>query len=217
MGLDVREKSLGGIVHEEADRAFVPGAAALQPHSPGVPSFGAPEAVFSAVKPAAATRTGLYTAEERARRDASKWTLVQGLLAPFQFIVCLASIVLIARFLLTGEGLWAANASVVAKTVTLYTIMVTGAIWEKDVFGRYLFAPAFFWEDAVSMVVIALHTIYLAALFTSWLTPVEMMALALTAYAAYIVNAAQFLRKLRLARLDAAELLAGNAGTGAAR
>ena len=39
-------------------------------------------------------RTPLYTAEERRRRDASRWTLVQGVLAPLQFLVFLASLVL---------------------------------------------------------------------------------------------------------------------------
>jgi hypothetical protein len=33
---------------------------------------------------------------------------------------------------------------VVVKTLALYTIMVTGCIWEKVVFGQYLFAPAFY-------------------------------------------------------------------------
>ncbi|MCU0832632.1 MAG: 2-vinyl bacteriochlorophyllide hydratase [Rhizobiaceae bacterium] len=148
---------------------------------------------------------GLYTPDERRRRDASKWTLVQGLLAPFQFLVFLISLGLIVRFLLTGEGLGAANVSVIAKTLTLYTIMVTGAVWEKDVFGQYLFAPAFFWEDVVSMGVIALHTAYLWFLLMGGLAPVQMMLLALAAYAIYVVNAAQFLWKLRLARLQAQE------------
>jgi 3-vinyl bacteriochlorophyllide hydratase len=53
--------------------------------------------------------------------------------------------------------------SVVIKTLVLYTIMITGAIWEKVVFGRYLFAPSFFWEDVFSMLVLALHTAYLIA------------------------------------------------------
>ena len=61
----------------------------------------------------------------------------------------------------------AATWSVVAKTAALYAIMVTGAIWEKVVFGRYLFAPAFYWEDVFSMVVIALHTAYVAALLSA--------------------------------------------------
>jgi len=149
-------------------------------------------------------RPPLYTPEERIRRDASVWTLVQGILAPVQFLVFLVSLGLVIRFLMTGEGLAWANGSVVVKTLTLYTIMVTGAIWEKVVFGRYLFAPAFYWEDVFSMLVIALHTAYLYALLTGSLTPHELMYLALAAYATYVINAGQFIWKLRMARLDMA-------------
>lgn len=146
-------------------------------------------------------RTGLYTPEERRRRDATRWTLVQGVLAPVQFIVMAVSVALVVRFLQTGEGLVAANVSIVVKTLVLYTIMVTGAIWEKEVFGQYLFAPAFFWEDVVSFGVIALHTIYLYGLIADW-APRGLMWLALVAYATYAVNAAQFILKLRAARLQ---------------
>lgn len=155
-------------------------------------------------RPAPSTRTPLYTAAERARRDATKWTLVQGILAPIQFLVCAISVVLVARYLVTGEGYTLATASVLLKTALLYLIMVTGAIWEKVVFGQYLLAPAFYWEDVFSFGVITLHTAYLLALFTGFLTPSGLMALALLAYAAYAINAVQFIRKLRLARLDAA-------------
>ncbi|MCO4053643.1 MAG: 2-vinyl bacteriochlorophyllide hydratase [Bosea sp.] len=153
----------------------------------------------------------LYTAEERRRRDASRWTLVQGILAPLQFVVFLVSLGLVLRYLATGEGFAAATASVVVKTLVLYTIMVTGSLWEHDVYGKYLFAPAFFWEDAVSMVVIALHTAYLASLFGTWLSPAGQMWLALAAYATYVVNAAQFVLKLRAARLGAAASRTGMA------
>jgi 3-vinyl bacteriochlorophyllide hydratase len=145
---------------------------------------------------------GLYTPEERRRRDASPWTLVQGVLAPVQFAVFAVSLWLILRFLETGEGLLAAHASIVVKTLVLYSIMVTGSLWEHDVFGKYLFARPFYWEDMVSMLVLALHTAYLAALFTGTLQPQHLMYLALAAYATYVVNAAQFLIKLRTARLE---------------
>lgn len=148
-------------------------------------------------------RKRLYTEEERARRDATRWTLVQGLLAPAQFVAFAVSVVLVLRFLMTGEGYMAATLSIIVKTGFLYVIMVTGAIWEKVVFGQYLFAPAFFWEDVFSFGVIALHTAYLWALWTGALTPAELMFLALAAYAAYVINAGQFLWKLRMARLDA--------------
>ncbi len=146
----------------------------------------------------------LYTAEQRARRDASRWTLVQGILAPVQFLAFAVSLVLVLRFLSTGEGYLAATVSILIKTGLLYLIMVTGAIWEKVVFGQYLFAPAFFWEDAVSFAVIALHTLYLYGLWTGALSPLQLMIVTLAAYATYAINAGQFLRKLRLARLDQA-------------
>lgn len=145
----------------------------------------------------------LYTPAERRRRDASRWTLVQGVLAPVQFLAFAVSLVLVLRFLATGEGLQAAALSVLVKTLLLYTIMVTGCIWEKVVFGVWLFAPAFFWEDVFSMLVLALHTAYLWAWWSGALDARGLMLLALAAYAAYVINAAQFLIKLRMARLQA--------------
>lgn len=123
------------------------------------------------------------------------------MLAPLQFLVFLISLALVLRTLATGEGLWAASASVVVKTLFLYAIMITGAIWEKRVFGRYLFAEAFFWEDVFSMLVIALHTAYLVALASGTLGARGQLLLALAAFATYVVNATQFLLKLRAARL----------------
>jgi len=144
----------------------------------------------------------LYTERERIRRNASPWTLVQGVLAPIQFVVFLVSLGLILRFLATGDGLGAATASVIVKTFVLYTIMVTGSIWEKEVFGCYLFARPFFWEDIVSMLVLALHSAYLWATVTGALAPRQQMYLALAAYGSYVLNATQFLLKLRAARRD---------------
>ena len=161
------------------------------------PSHGA-EVVSRPAAPVA-----LYTPDERRRRDGTVWTTVQGVLAPLQLLVCVVSAGLIWRALATGEGVWLAHASVVLKCVLLAAIMVTGAVWEKVVFGRWLFAPAFFWEDAVSMGVIALHAAYLVAWWGGLLDPTALLTLALVAYAAYAINAAQFLLKLRRARLDA--------------
>ncbi|MEL6807191.1 MAG: 2-vinyl bacteriochlorophyllide hydratase [Pseudomonadota bacterium] len=149
---------------------------------------------------------GLYTEEERKRRDATIWTPVQGVLAPLQFVVFLVSLGLVLRYLATGEGYVIATWSIVIKTGVLYVIMATGAIWEKVVFGQYLLAPAFFWEDVFSFFVIGLHSAYLWALFSGALAPQPLMFLALAAYAIYVVNAVQFVLKLRAARLQATTL-----------
>ena len=148
----------------------------------------------------------LHTPEQKIRRDASVWTLVQGVLAPVQFLIFLVSLGLVVRCLMTGEGEQMALYSVVVKTIALYTIMVTGCIWEKVVFDQYLFAHAFFWEDVFSMLVLALHTAYLWAWFTGSLSAQQQLWLALAAYAAYLINAAQFVWKLRAARLQAEAL-----------
>ena len=146
----------------------------------------------------------LYTAQERERRDGSVWTIVQGVLAPVQFLVFLVSLGLVIRTLTTGEGAFAADVSIVIKTLVLYTIMITGSIWEKVVFGKWLFAPAFFWEDVFSMLVLALHTLYLVMLLGEIGTLEQRMLVALAGYAAYVINAGQFLWKLRMARLESA-------------
>jgi 3-vinyl bacteriochlorophyllide hydratase len=130
--------------------------------------------------------------------------LVQGLLAPLQFAVFAISLFLVIRLLQTGEGQWAADLSVIIKTMLLYTIMITGSIWEKVVFGKWLFAKAFFWEDVFSMLVLALHSLYLVMLFGGFGSLEDRMYVALAAYASYVINAAQFLYKLRQARLSAA-------------
>ena len=163
----------------------------------------------------------LYTPEQRARRDATAWTLVQGVLAPVQFVVFLVSLVLVLRCMTTGEGEQWALWSVVIKTLTLYTIMVTGCIWEKVVFGQYLFAPAFLWEDIFSMLVLALHTLYLFGWWNQNMSLQQQLSVALLAYFTYCINAGQFIWKLRAARLQQAREKqnfsgAGMVGAGAA-
>ena len=179
------------------------------------PKTAASDAAASTRASTQTARTGLYTPEERKRRDETKWTLVQGILAPVQFLVMAVSVFLVLRYLKTGQGLEAAHISIVVKTLVLYTIMVTGAIWEKVVFGQYLFHESFFWEDVVSFFVIGQHTAYLVGLYLKW-DPRFLMWMALVAYAAYTVNAIQFILKLRAARLqEAAEKAArlSTAGT----
>jgi 3-vinyl bacteriochlorophyllide hydratase len=151
-------------------------------------------------------RRPIYSDEERRKRDATRWTLVQGWLAPVQFAVFIVSLCLVLRYLATGEGLALATASVVVKTLVLYCIMVTGSLWEREVFHVYLFARSFFWEDIGSIVVLILHTSYIVALVAGFLTAGALIILALAAYAAYIVNAGQFVLKLRAARREADDL-----------
>ena len=154
------------------------------------------------MNPAPSTTSALYSPAERRRRDASPWTKVQGVLAPIQFLAVLVSLALVLRYLATGLGWSVATGSIVVKTVLLYTIMVTGSLWQRRVFGRYLFAPAFYWEDVVSLGVLALHSLYVVGLWWHWMAPRALMGVALGAYGLYLLNAGQFLFKLRRARVE---------------
>ena len=160
-----------------------------------------------ATAPRPATKRPLYTPDERRRRDATPWTMVQAILAPLQFLAFAVSLLLIFRYLMTGQGYGLATGSILVKTALLYAIMITGSIWEKAVFGQWLFARAFFWEDVFSFLVLGLQTAYLAALLLGWGSPDQQMLIAVAAYAAYAVNASQFLLKLRAARLESAPRL----------
>jgi 3-vinyl bacteriochlorophyllide hydratase len=172
---------------------------------------GATAAHHATAEPDAETRplsgkkpvTPLYTPEERARRDKTVWTLVQAILAPIQFLVFLISLGLALRYLVTGLGYEITTISIVAKTIILYVIMITGSIWEKVVFGKWLFAPSFFWEDVFSMLVLGLQTLYLLALTLGWWSPQTQVWIAVAAYGTYVINAGQFVWKLRVARLEA--------------
>ena len=133
----------------------------------------------------------LYNEEERIRRDSTKWTLVQGILAPLQFVVFLVSLGFVLNYLLYGTY---------ESAAILCLIMVTGSIWEKAVFDKYLFAKPFYWEDVVSIVVVFLHLLYLFVYFFDFLSIESQLYVALLAYFAYVVNAVQFLFKFKQAR-----------------
>jgi 3-vinyl bacteriochlorophyllide hydratase len=159
---------------------------------------------YNAERRALWTRQPLYTPEERRRRDRTPWTMVQAVLAPLQFLAFAVSLALVIRFMQTGEGYRLATISILIKTVFLYAIMITGSIWEKVIFGKWLFARSFFWEDVFSMLVLGLQTAYLGSLVFGLGSHREQMLIAMSAYAVYVINASQFLLKLRAARLEGA-------------
>lgn len=162
----------------------------------------------------------MYSAEQLARRNQSKWTFVQALLAPIQFLAFLLSLGLVIRYLLTGEGYLIANISVLIKIGLLWLITITGAIWEKEIFGHWFLAPQFFWEDVGNAVAMLFHNLYFLAVWLDW-SEQSIMILMLVAYVSYLVNCAQFVarglsgRRQRLALAGATGTpLAGELGTG---
>ncbi|MCB0062978.1 MAG: 2-vinyl bacteriochlorophyllide hydratase [Caldilineaceae bacterium] len=136
----------------------------------------------------------MYSAEQLELRNKSKWTKVQVILAPIQFLAFLISLGLVIRYLWTGEGYLLANISVLIKIGLLWLITITGAIWEKEIFGHWFLAPQFFWEDMGNAVAMLMHNLYFLAVWLAW-SERAIMTLMLVAYISYLVNCAQFVAR----------------------
>lgn len=138
--------------------------------------------------------SAMYTAEQLARRDKSGWTTVQGVLAPIQFIVFIVSAILVYHAWQTKQGYAIANASIILKISLLWAITITGMIWEKEIFGHYFLAKEFYWEDIGNLVAILTHNLYFLVRWLGW-SEDAVMATMLCAYATYLINSAQFIRR----------------------
>ena len=138
--------------------------------------------------------TSGYTAEQLEKRNKSKWTIVQAVLAPIQFLAFIISFFLVIRYLLTGNGFVIANISVLIKIGLLWLITFTGMIWEKEVFDQWFLAPQFFWEDVGNAIAMIMHNLYFWARWQDW-SQQAIMTLMLVAYTTYLVNSAQFVYK----------------------
>ncbi|MBK7894500.1 MAG: 2-vinyl bacteriochlorophyllide hydratase [Anaerolineaceae bacterium] len=135
-----------------------------------------------------------YTPEQLERRNNSKWTLVQAVLAPVQFLMFIISFGLVIRYLVTGNGYAIANVTVLIKISLLWLITITGMIWEKEIFGHWFLAPQFFWEDVGNAVAMVMHNLYFLAQWLGW-SERSVMLLMLLAYTSYLVNCTQFIMK----------------------
>lgn len=136
----------------------------------------------------------MYTAEQLEKRNNSKWTTVQAILGPLQFIAFIISFWLVVRYLSTGEGYMLTNISVIIKIALLWLITITGMIWEKEVYGHWFLAPQFFWEDVGNAVAMLMHNLYFLAVWLSWSNRAVML-LMLIAYISYLFNFGQFALK----------------------
>ncbi len=138
-----------------------------------------------------------YTPAQLERRNASVWTKVQAILAPIQFVIFIAGLAVTLMYQ-AGAGIdsftWV-TIFVILKTFVFLLIFVTGAFFENDVFGKYVFAPEFFWEDVGSSIAIVVHFSYFV-LFYMGADENILIWTALLAYLSYLINAAQFVLRL---------------------
>ena len=155
-----------------------------------------------------------YTEQQLQARNRSLWTKVQGFGALIQFVTFLISLMLVIRYLTTGQGYEITTVFCVAKVLMLYFMTVTGMAWEEEVFGQMFMAKEFFWEDAGNLVSLTGNTAYLITLLNGADKHQQMMVM-LFALATYVLNFVQFgLRGVKAAQQRRQARLAMTLSTG---
>ncbi|PDV99932.1 2-vinyl bacteriochlorophyllide hydratase [Candidatus Chloroploca asiatica] len=133
----------------------------------------------------------MYTEDQLRRRERSRWTKVQIILAPIQFVVFLISFALVLRYLATGEGYLITTISIWLKIALIWALTITGMLWEYDMFDHYFMAKEFFWEDVGNLIAIITHNLYFVAQWMGADTRTVMWVMVF-AYVTYLFNAVQF-------------------------
>jgi 3-vinyl bacteriochlorophyllide hydratase len=138
----------------------------------------------------------------RTRRAASVWTRIHPIFALGQLGAFLVSVGFLIAYWLGAASFAAVHESVLIKIALMIGAIVTGALWEHDVFGWYWFAPEFFFEDAMTVNVFLLHLGYLAIVYTepgNYTSALQMLSIA---YVVYVGNVAQYVWRTHKMGID---------------
>ncbi len=131
------------------------------------------------------------------------WTLIHPIFALGQLLAFFVSVVLLVMYFRGAVSFDVVHTSVLVKVALMLGAIVTGALWEKDVFGHYWFAPEFMGEDTMTVNVFILHISYLAMAFAHPDNITIITGVLIMAYTVYVANVAQYI--LRTALLQRAQ------------
>ena len=127
------------------------------------------------------------------RRSASAWTLIHPVFAIGQLGVFLVSLVLLGLFFAHDVSFRTVHLSVLIKIAFMIGAIITGSLWEHDVYGKWWFAPEFFVEDVMTLNVFLLHIGYLVTVYAlpgNFRASIAMLGLA---YLIYGLNVSQYI------------------------
>jgi len=134
------------------------------------------------------------------RRAASIWTKIHPVFAIAQLLVFLVSLLLLGLYALHAVPFHAVHVSVLVKVALMLGAIVTGALWERDVFGWWWFAPDYLVEDATTVMVVALHVAYLVLVYFWPANTHAIVAMLCVAYTVYAINVAHYIIRNRQMR-----------------
>jgi len=133
----------------------------------------------------------------RARRRASVWTTIHPIFALGQLLAFAVSVVLLILYFRGTVSFETVHQSVIVKIALMVGAVFTGALWEKDVYGHYWFAPAYLFEDTMTVIVLILHVGYLLMAYTHEDNMTAVIGMLIFAYTVYITNVAQYIWRNR--------------------
>ncbi len=129
----------------------------------------------------------------RERRDASIWTAIHPIFAIGQLGVFLVSLVLLGLYFAHDVPFLTVHVSVLTKIAFMIGAVITGSLWEHDVFGKWWFAHEFFIEDVMTLNVFLLHIGYLVVVYAWPENTRAILAMLGMAYAVYGLNVGQYI------------------------
>jgi 3-vinyl bacteriochlorophyllide hydratase len=127
-----------------------------------------------------------------ARRAASVWTKIHPIFALGQLLAFFVSVGFLIGYFRGAVSMEAVHQSVLVKVALMLGAIITGALWEKDVFGQYWFAPEFLAEDTMTLNVFILHISYLGLAAANPENITVQIGMLIVAYGVYIANVAQY-------------------------
>jgi 3-vinyl bacteriochlorophyllide hydratase len=127
-----------------------------------------------------------------ARRSASVWTKIHPVFALGQLLAFFVSLGLLIGYFRGAVSFDVVHQSVLVKVALMVGAIITGALWEKDVFGAYWFAPEFMAEDTMTVNVFILHASYLLMAVAHPENVSLLIGMLIVAYGVYVANVAQY-------------------------
>lgn len=121
-----------------------------------------------------------------------------------QLGVFVVSVLLLGLYAFHLVPFAAVYVSVLLKIALMIGAIVTGSLWEHDVFGEWWFAEEFFVEDVMTLNVFLLHIAVVVAFFSLPGAPGAVSGLLAFAYLIYAINVAQYVAQHASARAPSA-------------
>ncbi len=138
------------------------------------------------------------------RRAASVWTKVHPVFALGQLLAFLVSVGLLVAYLRHGVSFHVVHISVLTKIGLMVGAVITGSLWEHDVYGHWWFAPEFMFEDVMTLIVFIMQLSYLLMVLTHPENMRAILGILVLAYAIYLANVAQYIHRTQRQKHEAA-------------